>query len=179
MRAALGPSTRGALRPLALRNVEARSRARGPSPLCVLRITPFGGRPNGVSRRQQTPGGWSASKGVAAMTRRHARQAASHPFRQHERPGLCRLGRSHFYRALYAARMTGGNRSIRRLEFRWLPRGKKPDPPRNPNDRLRTVANGRAKGKLTEGQAERLTERIVRDALRPEDVDLLDSLADR
>ena len=75
--------------------------------------------------------------------------------------------------------MTGGNRSIRRLEFRWLPRGKKPDPPRNPNDRLRTVANGRAKGKLTEGQAERLTERIVRDALRPEDVDLLDSLADR
>ena len=69
MRAALRPSTRGALRPLALRNVEARSRARGPSPLCVLRITPFGGRPNSPSRRQQTPGGWSASKGVAALTR--------------------------------------------------------------------------------------------------------------
>ena len=80
MRAALRPSTRGALRPLALRNVEARSRARGPSPLCVLRITPFGGRPNGVSRRQQTPGGWSASKGVAAMTRRHARQSCQPSF---------------------------------------------------------------------------------------------------
>ena len=67
---------------------------------------------------------------------------------------------------------------IRRLGLRWLPRRRRPDPPRNPTDRLRTVANGRAKGKLTEGQAERLTERIVRDALTPEDVDLLDSLAD-
>jgi hypothetical protein len=69
---------------------------------------------------------------------------------------------------------------IRRLARSWNPRRRRtlPLPARNPTVRLRAVSDGRAKGKLTVGEADRLTERIVQDTLTPEDVDLLDSLVD-